>query len=116
ARLAGGAVRGLLGWSIANVAAAVNQRRLGCSLLVRYEDLAARPEAEVARIGASSNFDAGPILEKLHDGLQEMVGHGVAGNRLRRSSLRRIEIDLEWANGLSPAWKAAPAVVYPLTR
>jgi hypothetical protein len=53
-------------------------------LLVRYEDLCKHPGKELLRIGRYLGVNLSEVVDKIEKGEPFAVGHGLAGNRIRR--------------------------------
>ncbi|HYX43904.1 MAG TPA: sulfotransferase [Acidimicrobiales bacterium] len=126
-------------WAQYHLLLDVLERRVPRSLRLRYEDLAADPEAAVARIaevaGALSRIPAavtseppagptfGPVgpapaqratAPTLRSGTQP-VGHSVAGNPLRFEGPRPVRPDLAWVEEMAPRdRRVVTAVTAPL--
>ncbi len=79
----------LIGWIVANVAARLNARRLGPGncLLVEYEDLAAKPQQTLDRIGRFLGLDMESVQERMRHGLPFEAGHLAAGNRMAKAGV-----------------------------
>jgi hypothetical protein len=88
-------------WITVNAAVAA-LRRLGVrTATVRYEDLIARPAAQLARIAALHGTPA-TDLDFLRDGgIRPAQTHTIAGSRIRHSSgVLPLRLDEEWRTGL----------------
>ncbi|GAB6187042.1 sulfotransferase [Thermopirellula anaerolimosa] len=106
-------------WAFVNVCSDYVRRRHDRrrSLLLKYEDLASRPEAALHAVADVLSLPADPWLEMLNSAAPLRPGHVVAGNRVRMEREIRLRPDLEWQSKLSPAdkrvcwmlagWKAA---------
>ena len=89
----------------------VLERRVPRSLRVRYEDLAADPEAAVARVAGLTEAQrrvpvgrsaaSGPSAPPLRSGPQP-AGHSVAGNPVRFEDPRPVRPDLAWVEEMAP--------------
>ena len=75
----------------------VLERRVPRSLRVRYEDLAADPEATVARVTALRAVAPPPTAEGTRS-----TGHSVAGNPVRFEGLGPVRPDLAWVEEMAP--------------
>lgn len=117
AKLPGGMLRGLIGWTISNY---LVERMLrgskGTTLRVRYEDLVCDPETQLRRIGAAARFDPSAAIEKLRTGAELLPGHAIGGNRMRRRGPIRVSADEEWRRGLPLPGKLAALACWPLAR
>lgn len=93
-----GLLRPLVGWLAANLAVTLSAMRLADLpvLRVRYEDLVDNPARTLASIGAFADIDLAGLGHRLDDGDLVSSGHGVAGNRMRRSGAIRLRSDTEW--------------------
>lgn len=104
-------------WLHLNAAMLRHRKQLGNPLLVRYEDIAADPAAEVRRISNELGF--GPVeLDVQQSSVNLSATHTVAGNPMRfDTGATRIAADEEWRTAM-PLWKsgAVKAVTEPLLR
>ncbi len=107
---AGLAVRGIGGWLHANL------RVRDPALIVRYEDLVDGPGEQLRRIGEAIDLDLSRAAEIVAAGTSISSGHGVAGNRLRRSENIVLKPDLEWATRMPRSARAIAAAGAPLAR
>jgi hypothetical protein len=89
-------------WWLANQQAEWVKGRLPVaqSLRVRYEDLVAEPEQEMARMGRLLGCDLADIGRYLAQGGTVRPGHTVAGNRLRLQPATHLKPDAEWPDRL----------------
>ncbi|MEM9613172.1 MAG: sulfotransferase [Actinomycetota bacterium] len=116
--LLGGAFRPLIGWTMANVAVSVLRRRHPKLRVVRvrYEDLMADPRRELERIGDATGLDLSVVIKRVECGDTFDPGHGVRGNRMRRSGPVRIRFDDQWTRELSWMHRAAAVPFAPVAR
>ncbi len=105
-----GALRVVLGWITANLAAAAAGRVVGPEryLRVRYEDLVTDPEGTLAAIGDRFDVDLQPVMRRIRADDAFDVGHQVSGNRLRFQDEVRVRRGAPTAAGasLSPGQRA----------
>jgi Sulfotransferase family len=95
-------------WTLTNfLASVVFSAQSGRYLRVRYEDLTARPQETVERIGRFLGLEMGPVLALLEPGRAIPISHVVGGNRLRFTRGLTIRPDTEWEQSLPPKEKAA---------
>lgn len=94
----GGALRPLLGWTMANLAVSWTDARARSLpvLLVHYEELVSSPDATLARIGELIDKDLSSVVDLIRIGGEIEAGHGVRGNRMRRSGPIELRFDAEW--------------------
>lgn len=97
-RSVGGAWRPLFGWTMANLAVSVTKARVRTLpiLRVHYEDLVSEPEATLERISSLVDVDLTRVAHLLGDGGRIEPGHGVRGNRMRRSGRITLHPDWDW--------------------
>jgi hypothetical protein len=92
-------------WLAANVGAERSISLAGApAVRIRYEDLMARLEAELQRIGSVVGEDYSESVRALgcNDGIP--IRHVLAGNSLRRSGRITLRPDYEWQSGLAKAY------------
>ena len=110
-------IRTGVAWSLANLASEWIARRLGTGrvLRVRYEDLATEPVSELRRIGRFAGLDVADLLRRVEADEPLVVGHNVAGNRLRFREEIRIRPDFVWRERMSaPLRWTLTAQLWPL--
>lgn len=110
-------MRAAAAWSIANLTSEWIAHRLGPDrvLRVRYEDLATRPASELRRIGEFADLEVEDLVRKVEADEPLIVGHNVAGNRLRFRDQIRIRPDFSWRDRMSrPLRWTLTAEVWPL--
>jgi hypothetical protein len=78
----------------------------GDVLFLRYEDLAADPEATLARIGEWADLDLSGVLEGVARGASFPVGHIMTGNRLRKQGPMVFRPEVTSATPGGPAHRA----------
>jgi hypothetical protein len=102
ARVWGGGVRTLMSWLVANRNVERFQRRFSDApfLRLRYEDLVAEPGPAFNQIGNQLGVDLNEVIEALQSGKELGAGHGVSGNRTRRSGQLTLRVDSEWQQQL----------------
>jgi hypothetical protein len=115
ARPLGGMARCLLSWIYANSSVELQLRGSGSPdfLRLRYEDLAGAPEETLDEVGRFLGLDIADVVSRIRAGQTLDAGHGVAGNRMRRSGAIVLRVDKEWQSSLprtarSLAWVARP--------
>ena len=110
-------------WVQYNLLLDVLERRVPLSLRVRYEDLAADPEATVARVagltGALRRVPVAPTpghtAAPVAGGRGATGGHSVAGNPVRFEGLGPVRPDLAWVDEMAAAdRRLVTAVTAPL--
>ena len=117
AQYRGGIYRTILSWTATNFYVHVMQRVQEMPFVqVRYEDLVAEPLVELERIGAAFNLDMQPVQDLLKEGDPLMAGHGIAGNRLRRKGVQKLEIKNEWYTKLPRKARQAAWLGWPLAK
>jgi hypothetical protein len=87
------AARTVLGWTLANMCAALyvwRAKPASCTR-IRYEDFTRDPGAMTARILHACGIDGTALGDRLSEGEPLAVGHMVGGNRLRWRSDIRVE-------------------------
>lgn len=99
-------MRTTLSWLLTNVLASASGRILGKKnyMVLRYEDLCASPERELARIESFVEVDMSPVRLLLAQGGELQAGHNLGGNRLRFSRLIRFNPDEEWKSKMPRAY------------
>jgi hypothetical protein len=114
----GGMARGLLSWMFSNAAVELLHARVanGALLRVRYEDLAFRPRETFTQIAQLLEIEARELLDRLEAGGDFEPGHGVAGNRMRRSGQIVLRFDEEWRTKLPSSARLLARVAWPLMR
>jgi hypothetical protein len=83
-------IRASIGWLLANLGAEVLRLHFGAEryLRIRFEDLLAEPEREIAKIAAFLDRDARALIENVRAGRPLRTGHIIGGNRMaRRTSI-----------------------------
>lgn len=66
------------------------------SIKVRYEDLVANPDRELARIGSFLGLDMSSVVARIDSGDALAIGHMVSGNRIRTHGGIKVGLDTEW--------------------
>jgi hypothetical protein len=102
------ALRALVSWCVTNLACMASSRLMPSSsvVLVRYEDLVTETEVQLERIARVVPFDPAPLQNKLRESNSFVVGHNIAGNRLRFAEKIRLNPDFEWQDRLPGVYKA----------
>lgn len=103
-------------WDVLNLGAHGLRRRARRFRRMRYEDLAANPEAAVRDVLALADLPAGDVGTLRGDAVTLTVDHTVSGNPIRfRTGEIRIVPDLEWRERLDP-WsrRIVTAETWPL--
>ncbi len=96
-KLFGGAYRGLFSWIRCNLIAEEQIAALGLSATrILYSDFANEPELSIKKILSDIDIDPAPLCERLKHPLNLLPGHGVSGNRMRRSPITVIREDNTW--------------------
>jgi len=70
------------------------------SIRLRYEDFMTEPKMELNKIGNFIGLDFESIGKAAENGEEFVVGHTIAGNRLRMSGKIRLTLDEEWKHKL----------------
>jgi hypothetical protein len=101
--------RAIFGWILGNTVAILDAllAEPGSSIVVRYEDLVARPDEELERIGRHLGVDLSEVRRRVREGELLEVGHSTGGNRVRRAGVVRIQSDREWEAKLPRRDRAA---------
>ena len=87
-------------WSLANGTAAADRRRAARGALVKYEDFVREPQVVVSRVVDELDMEAAGFRPEKSTALAP--GHGIRGNRMRRSGVGEVRVD--------DAWRQASAV------
>ena len=97
-------VRSLVGWTIANDAAAESKNIFNNKdyLLVRYEDFVQSPRETLEQIGHVVDLDFSEIADRLDRNELHASSHQVAGNRARLNQKIELRPDFAWKTELSP--------------
>jgi hypothetical protein len=107
----GAVLLGSATWSLANSSAASNRRQASRSSLVKYEDLVQRPHDVMTRLAVALGIEG--IAPSLRLPLEP--GHGVRGNRMRRSGVASLQADDEWLTSeLGTLHRIASAIAWPV--
>lgn len=90
-------------WVKSNLAAAVVR---GIARLpgteIRYEDFVSAPEATLRAIGRTVGLDLSELARRVAAGETMVVGHTIAGSRVRMQGALRLSADVAWTRRLSP--------------
>jgi hypothetical protein len=106
-------LRGIVGWTAANAAAAAAGLSLP-HLRVRYEDFVSDTEAVLDRIGELVGLDMAVVKAALASG-DVPPAHQLAGNRMRLDRRVRLKLDEEWRSRLGAGERTAvTALTLPL--
>ena len=115
------AARAISGWILANFLAFLSAALAppGRVLLLRYEDLMERTDAELERIGEFLGCDLGDVRRRFRDGGDFRVGHKTGGNPMVERGPLRLRHDREWESRLRWTdewlfWLAAWPLALPL--
>ena len=111
--------RGLASWTMTNLSFEWTTRgrfKKSDILRLRYQDLAGEPETTLARLSEFLEMDFSVVNRQLRDQAPIDPGHGVGGNRMRRSGSIRLRVDNEWQSGLSTTARVAAQVTRPLMK
>jgi len=114
-RVFGGAFRALLSWIFFNVMVELLKWRTKAPYLrIRYEDFVADPKHELMRIGEFVGIDMTFLSAAVEKGEYFEVGHGIAGNRMRRCGAVQIKEDDEWRRKMPFFMSALSIIALPL--
>lgn len=112
----GGMIRGLGGWIFSNTSVELMSKsyKKQQKLFLRYEDLVSEPKENIDRLGSWLEISLESVLDRI--GNQEVFdgGHGLAGNRMRRNSQIKLNIDNEWQRKLPKHAKIMAGCALPL--
>ncbi|MBA3688131.1 MAG: sulfotransferase [Chloroflexi bacterium] len=94
--------RSALKWQLINAEARLVTHRMPAnrSMTVRYEDLVTHPRATLDRIGRLINLNLEEVAAAAEAGRPVVIGHPVAGNRLRMSGMVSLAGDDEWRRAM----------------
>ncbi|SMX47300.1 sulfotransferase family protein [Actibacterium lipolyticum] len=92
-------------WRMYNSFAERLGRKVGADkfVRVRYEDFAAQPAEEFARIGAATGMDLSAICTALEQSQPIMPAHQMAGSRIRMKKDLTLRFDNNWEDKMTPA-------------
>ena len=109
---------GLMSWVFSNTAVEALCRRHSewPVLRVRYEDLVSSPGETLGRIGRFINLDMQEVVRRIHHRNSFSAGHGIAGNRMRRSGEIILRLDREWESKLPHYAHLSSLIAWPLLR
>lgn len=109
---------GLMSWVFSNatVEALCRRHPEWPVLRVRYEDLVSSPGETLGRIGRFIDQDMQEIVRRIHHRDSFSAGHGIAGNRMRRSGEIILRLDREWESKLPHLAHASSLFAWPLLR
>jgi hypothetical protein len=116
ARLPGGVLRALVGWTLANATVHAMEARGLAAVRTRYEDVVTDTAAQLARLGGPLGMELAPVAAHLAAGGALEAGHGVSGNRLRRGGVSALRLDAEWQERLPTAARALALLAWPMSR
>lgn len=102
-------------WTAANLVA--ERTATGApSVRLRYEDLVDEPRTALGPVGALLGLDLSDVADRLVDGRVVPVGHGIAGNRMRRSGPIRLRPDTDWVDAAPTTVRIAGRLTWPIAR
>ncbi len=113
----GGVLRPVTGWLMANSAVEVYRGWMlpGVPVKrVRYEDLVTDPAQSLTEIADFVGVAAEPMLTALNSDSGIDAGHGVGGNRLRRSGQVKLRFDEAWRHQADRMVKSAGLLATPM--
>lgn len=102
-------------WTAANLVAERLSRQSPSSHL-RYEDLVGDPRSALEQISPLTSLSLEPVAELLGSGQALPSGHGISGNRLRRSGPIRLRPDTDWEAAATRSSLAAARLTFPVAR
>lgn len=113
----GGAYRMLASWIFTNAAATYVARQAGLPYLrMRYETFVTNPVDAIGQISAKFDLDLSDLQNKLRSAYPIQHDHGVAGNRVRRQGIQKLQDDQEWQTELQPGLRKLALVALPLIK
>ncbi|MEX1028192.1 MAG: sulfotransferase [Candidatus Paceibacterota bacterium] len=113
----GGALRGLASWTFSNLAAECQTKHLPHErLIVDYEELVQSPQDAVRQIGEFLTLRMECVMDMLAAKQPMSGGHGVDGNRMRRSANIRLLRQPESVELPPFSDRALASLVRPLER
>jgi hypothetical protein len=115
-QLLGGVLRALAGWVYSNAAVELFQRRRPRVRLMRmrYEDMVGEPDQAFERLGGFLGIALDGLVRRVRNGMALDPGHGVAGNRMRRSGPIVFRLDKEWERKLPRYARLLSVAAWPL--
>ncbi len=115
---AGGMTRGLLSWILTNLAVEYLLRRNSnwSTLRIRYEDFVSNTDDGLNRLGDFLELDMTEVIRQIRDGDSFPSGHGICGNRMRRSGKVVLRFDREWESKLSGTARLSSLMAWPLMK
>ncbi|MCA9263634.1 MAG: sulfotransferase [Planctomycetales bacterium] len=118
ATMVAASARALTSWLIANrnVQRYCLRHMAGRYVCVRYEELVQHPQRVMANIGAVIDCDLSAIADALVGQIPLETGHGVSGNRLRRSGPIQLRVDTEWQHQPHRMDRLLAALARPWTK
>lgn len=102
-------------WVTANLVAERAAAR-SPSVHVRYEDLVREPGVALEPVGALLGVGLDAVARDLVAGRPVPPGHGIAGNRMRRSGPIRLRPDTDWQDNAPPSVRVAGRLTRPIAR
>jgi len=89
-------------WIISNMLSTwtIKQIDTNKSIRLRYEDFVTEPEIAIKKIGDLIGLNFESITKAIQNSKEFVVGHTIAGNRLRMSGKIRLTLDEEWKHKL----------------
>lgn len=113
----GGAYRMLVSWIFTNAAATYVARKGDMPYLrMRYETFVTNPVEAIGQISAKFDLDLSDLQNKLRSASPIQHDHGVAGNRVRRQGIQKLQDDQEWQTELQPGLRKLALVALPLIK
>lgn len=115
AHIRGGPLRVIPSWMLANGFVHVLQRIESFqSVRLRYEDLVNQTSHELTRVADALDIDLQPVISVVEQGRPLVIGHGIAGNRLRRGGVETLRFDEDWKSNLPRAAHFVVMMSWPL--
>jgi hypothetical protein len=113
----GGAPRVMLSWILTNVStqSKINELK-NPPLLIRYEEMVKQPIKTIDRISHRFEINLELVAKSIQDHMPLGPGHGIAGNRLRRSGAQKLSLDDEWRSKLPGYAYAVAELSKPLAK
>jgi hypothetical protein len=111
-------LRSLISWTLVNLSIELLRRRQRAMnlLRLRYEDLATAPRDTLERVEQLVGLSFDDTLEQLNRKEPLDPGHGIAGNRMRRSGKIVLRFDDQWQTRLPRRAKALSYIALPLMK
>jgi hypothetical protein len=112
----GGILRTLTGWTTANLAAHITVAAMDRVPIarIRYEDLVADPEGTLVKLENELDLELSSVVDAVARQATFNPGHGLAGNRVRRTGQLILRSDDEWKDALPEHARYMALAVWPI--